>query len=420
MNPRNGRSRTSPVVVLLAPAALALAAGCGSDSLLSSEDGTDASPAHPVGPPAGLATVALGADALTLWPYTGSSFDGTPVDPVNVIFAGHADPLQIRAALLALDGDRTALGIPPVPPFDARWSDVLGGGVQTAYSDGPLGWSGSVVQLTLGDFGPLRVHLRLFRTGVPCGDSGTWTVGGAHFELQIPGTADHQVLSWDVARQIVVADLMRTGLLDGSVPVVPTGAITATPSFRTIPAIIYNGLPDAVIALIDGPPKPVATDVPITNNGSAMILNVATAAPVERGHWSRSTTVLYDQVVPKPFCSTGPGDYLWVNGPVDFVTDVDVNARGHYTVHSSYVGHLQAVPVDVSSGVPVPIGESRTVRVDGRQEGLLTDSTGRIASRDRRMVHSGDGPELWTSRLVIPESGQPTYRATEHCLDSGD
>ena len=37
--------------------------------------------------------------------------------------------------------------------------------------------------------------------------------GAAHFEVLIPGTTDHQVLSWIVARDLVVGDLMRSGLL---------------------------------------------------------------------------------------------------------------------------------------------------------------------------------------------------------------
>jgi len=276
------------------------------------------------------------------------------------------------------------------------------------------------VQLTLGDFGPLRVHLRLFRTGAPCGSSGTWTLGGAHFELQIPGTADHQVLSWEIAEQIVAVDLMRTGLLDPSLPAVPSGVISAAPSFRTIPAIIYNGIPGELVALIGGPPQPVTTDVPIANDGVATILNVAGSVPVAAGSWSRSATVVYDQIVPKPFCSAGPGDFLWVTGPVDFFTDTSVNTEGRYTVHASYDGLLQAVPVDLSSGTPVPVGDPRTVRVDGRQEGFLGEANGRIASRDRRMVRSADGPELWISRLTVPEHGEGMYGVTERCLDSGD
>jgi hypothetical protein len=402
---------------------MVIGSGCARDSLLGpSNESTGPSffgpPADGETPPTGLATVALGPESLSLWPYTGSSFDGSPVDPINLIFAGEVDPLQIRAALMALDGDRSEFNIPPIPPFNARWTDLVGGGVQTAYAEGPLGWSGSVIQLTLGDFGPIRVHLRLFRTRHAYGESGTWTLGGAHFELQIPGTAEHQVLSWELAEQIVVADLIRSGLLDSTVPMQPSGLISDAPTYRTIPAVIYNGIPAPLVGLIGGPSQPVTEDVPIPSDGSATILNVAGSVPIESGSWSRSAAVAFGQVVPKPFCVTGPGDFLMVTGPVDFVTDVTVNANGRYTYHSSYAGHLEATPVDMSSGAPVPIGDPQVVRVAGRQTGFLDESGGRIAARDRRLVRSGDGPELWNSRLVVPEHGRKTHSVHEQCLDS--
>ena len=131
--------------------------------------------------------------------------------PAQPDLRGDADPAGIRAALMALDGDRSAFGLPNASPFNERWGDAIGD-VQTSYA-GSSGWTGSVIQLRLGEYAPLRVHLRLFRTGAPFSAGGTWTLGAAHFEVLIPGTADHQVLSWMVARQIITADLVRSGLL---------------------------------------------------------------------------------------------------------------------------------------------------------------------------------------------------------------
>src|SRR5882672_1229843 len=110
--------------------------------------------------PAGVLAVSLGSEMLKLWPYTGESMDGAPSDPVNLIFVGNADPVRIRAALLNLDGDRTTFGFPAVYPFNAKWSDAVGG-VHTSYSEGE-GWQASVIQLQLGSYSPVRVHLRLF------------------------------------------------------------------------------------------------------------------------------------------------------------------------------------------------------------------------------------------------------------------
>jgi hypothetical protein len=129
----------------------------------------------------------FGPSTLRLWPFTGASSthaDGPGEPPVR----RHADPVAIRDALLSLDGNRTAAGFPPVYPFDATWSDAIGD-AQTNWVE-EEGWTGSSIQLQLGVYEPLRVHLRLFRTGAPFGDGGTWTVGAAHFEVMIPGTAD--------------------------------------------------------------------------------------------------------------------------------------------------------------------------------------------------------------------------------------
>jgi hypothetical protein len=261
------------------------------------------------------------------------------------------------------------------------------------------------------------VHLRLFHTGLPCGDSGSWTVGGAHFELQIPGTADHQVLSWELAEQIVMVDLMRSGLLDPGLPMLPSGVISDAPSYRSIPAMIYNGLPDELIMLIGGPPKPVTGDVPLPSDGIATVFNVAGAIPVESGVWTQTETVTYDQTVPKPFCADGPGDFLHVSGPVVFETRTEVHANGRYTYQSGYAGELQAQPLDFSTGVPVPVGEPLLARVNGSQDGFLDPDFGRIASRDRRLVLGGDQPELLFTRLVVPDHGRKIYRSLEHCID---
>ncbi len=364
-------------------------------------------------PPAGLVTVGN----LTFWPYTGSSFSGDPVDPVNLLLRGRADPVRIRAALLALDGDRTACGLPDAWPFNATWADCIGGSVQTGYAQGPHGWVGSVVQLMLGDYDPLRFHLRLFRTGVPDGTGGEWTLGAAHFEVRIPGTADHQVLGWEAAQQIVVADLMRSGLLDAANPVLPTGPINAAPSYRAIPAVIYNGLPPELIAMIGGPPPPVAADVPLASDGEGTILDLAGEAPLVPGTWTRTVDLEYGQVVPKPFCSTGPWDYLQVTGPITFNLTVTLNGRGEYSCRSDYDGRLVATPVDVTSGQPVPVGAPYAARVTGNSAGSHRRNWAQVCATDRKLTKPGEGPELIYEWLWVPDRGAKKYSALTRCLD---
>lgn len=366
-------------------------------------------------PPAGLVAVTFEDQTLNFWPYTGMSFDGSPVDPINLVFAGQTDPLQIRAALRQLSGDRTAYGFPAMPPFDAVWEDAIGGDVQTGYAAEGAGWIASVVQLTLGDYGPLRIHLRLFRTGTPYRGAGGWTLGGAHFELLIPDTADHQVLSWELAQQIVTVDLVRSGLLDDTNPYQSTGLINAAPSFRDIPAIIYNDLPIELKMMVGGPTDPVDEPVPLASDGEGTLFNITGTVPVTAAQASNNLTVYYDQVVPKPFCATGEAAWLHVAGPVDFTATTVVDETGHYTYQASYQGFLVITPFDLEHGVPA--GPSYGAQVNGQQEGWLDAVAERIQARDRRLIQPGHGVELLSTRLKVGTHGRKTYRAMIHCID---
>ncbi len=364
-------------------------------------------------PPAGLTSVSFGGRQLTLWPYTGSSFDGTPSDPVNCIFVGQADPVRIRAALMALDGDRTAFGLPPVFPFNATWSDA-NGDVQTNFADGE-GWTGSVIQLQLGSYDPIRVHLRLFRTGQPFGEGGQWTVGAAHFEVLIPGTADHQVVSWEVAEQLVTIDMTRAGLLDATAPMMPTGVINQTPSFREIPAVVYNGLPPELVALIKGPPQPVSAPVPIDSDGQGTIFNLAQAAPFTAGPTSQSFTLTYNQVVPRPICSTGPTDYILIQGPITIHKETTLDATGRFEFTGGFQANLTAVPVDVTQNPPVPAGAPFPVVVNENQNGFL-GVPGQFASvHSQRLAPGGGGTEFQKVDLRVGTQGENAYSLRIKC-----
>jgi hypothetical protein len=350
--------------------------------------------AHGYPAPAAHASLSLGGSNVGFWPYTGAGLDGSASDPVNLIFVGDADPVAIRNALLALDGNRGALGFPPVAPFNARWSDAMGD-VQATYVDGE-GWTGSVIQLQLGDYAPLRVHLRLFRVGAPLADGSAWTVGAAHFEVLIPGTADHQVLSWELAEQIVAADLARSGLLRAAAPT--AAAINDVPSFRTIPAVIYNGLPPELIQLIHGPAAPVANDVPIATDGNATVLTLAGRAPAA-GARAQRFTLTYGQVVPRPLCSQGPYDYIAVRGPVEFSASASVGDDGRYVYRASYVGKLVAVPVDVSQSPPAEVGAPFDAHVGEQQRGTLGSDGAEVSAVTRRLV-TGAGGSQWEHRFL--------------------
>src|SRR3954469_22871396 len=222
-DPMNPRPFTVRIFGLLS--LVLLVPSCDKDPIGPVPDDSDPASFSAAAPPSLLVPIALAGGSISIWPYTGVDFSGTPQDPINLVFTGKSDPRSIRSALMSLDGDRTAFGMPPVFPFNCTWSDAIGD-LQTGYN-ATAAWVGSAVQLACGGYGPVRFHVRLF-------EAGATTLGNAHFEVLIPGTADHQVLSWELAEQLVKVDLIRSGLLDAADPLGSTGSINDSP-FREIP-----------------------------------------------------------------------------------------------------------------------------------------------------------------------------------------
>jgi hypothetical protein len=342
-------------------------------------------------PPADLTTIAAGGGSLSLWPYTGADFSATAQDPINLVFAGRADPRAVRSALFALSGDRSAAGLPNAAPFNCTWSDAIGD-LQTAWN-AASGWVGSAVQLACGSFGPIRVHVRLFQAGAA-------SVGNAHFEVLIPGTTDHQVLSWELAEQLVTIDMARSGLL-AAAPV-SSGVINGAPEFRQIPAQIYNVLPADLKAVIGGPAGSVSAPVGIASNGAATVFQLGGAAAPAAGTEQRFT-VAFDQVIPRPFCASGPGEYLRVRGPVDLSKVVHVDGAGG--LHSEFVasGRLQLTPIDAATGTAT--GPAYEAEVKDHQVTRFDDRGGQVngiamqmelpqnvAGRGRKTVRLTVGP----------------------------
>jgi hypothetical protein len=364
--------------------------------------------------PEDLVAIDCFGQTLTFWPFTGAKLDGVPTDPVNLVFTGQADPVQIRAALLGLDGDRSALGLPNEYPFNQIWKDALGGGVQASF-EGEGGWRGSVLQLTLGDYHSVRFHLRLFRTGARGENGYPITVGAAHFEVLIPGTTDHQVLSWNAAKELVVGDMMRTGLLNPAEDLIPSTVITPVPGFRTIIPAVYNNLPPALLAIVGGPPPPVEDPVAIPNDGVAMIIHLAGSAPVTPDETQATATIEFGQFVPRPYCSSGPYDYLWIEGPVDFHNTASVDQNGHFSYQGGYSGTLTAVPINPNNGQPV--GPAFSANVSGNQEGFMEVGNARVRSQDKKITFEGGSPQREHIQLMFGENGADKYKGFTKCLD---
>lgn len=357
---------------------------------------------HPADFPPPSPLVAVAGESV--WPYTGSDFTGTSVDPINLVFTGWTDPRDLRAALLMLDGDRSGFAGTPFEPFAAfncTWKDAMGN-AQTGYG-AASGWVGSAIQLECGDFGPVRVHLRFF-------DIGDVTLGGAHFEVLVPGTTDHQVVSWEFAEGLVVADFYRTGI---GGPVGSSGPINDSPTYRSIPGVIYNGLPDELKSLIlasGGILDPGTGDVGIGTDGAATIVSLGAAVDGMPEIARQRLVIEFDQVIPKPFCASSPYDYLYVNGPVTLRQHVVVTASGNYHSQFHAVGmlDLQPLTVDLSTGDLVPSGEPYRAHVNEHVKGILTDRVSLASQFVLRAEIPRKGPfrgSLQTTLNVAPGNG---------------
>ncbi|MEE9441875.1 MAG: hypothetical protein V3V99_04335 [candidate division Zixibacteria bacterium] len=352
-----------------------------------------------------LVTVGLGSESLTLWPFTGSEFTSQGHDPINLIFVGEADPRNIMAALMSLDGDRTALGMPDQPPFNCRWTDAIGD-VQASYCEAD-GWTPGVIQLECGDFQTARFHLRLFKMG-------NWTVANCHFEVLIPGTTDHQVLSWELAEQFVTGDFMRSQLLDETLPMMPSGPINPTPSYRTIPAVIYNELPIELQMLVTGQAGDVTEDVPIATDGEAMIFNLANKVDWQADSRNQDFVINFGQVIPKPFCLSGPYDYLLVQGPVHLTQTVDISKQGTYRMSFRASGELTVAPYDVIIGEVV--GEPLPAKVFERHNGTETGYFSTVTSLlYQKILPASEEEGRLFKMLRVDSRGNNYFYAFEEC-----
>jgi len=313
-------------------------------------------------PPAGVLRLDLADGPLTLWPFTGTDLAGTASDPINLIFVGDADPRQVRQALMALDGDRTAYGFPDAFPFNCTWSDAIGRH-QAAWAAAD-GWQGSAVQLQCGVYGPLRFHLRLFREGKR-------TLGNVHFEVLIPGTTDHEVLTWEFAEAFVKLDMSRSQALTA---LAETPSINPAPTYRTIRYQVYNGLPVALRGALGLPLADQTAPIPIPTNGKATVLALSQPLEHERSDVRLEYDQPFDQVIPKPFCAAGPLDYLKVKGPLHFVHRVKTSRSGRYTATFSAPGILDVVPVNPLSGEATGAAFKALVSERHRSEMLRRES----------------------------------------------
>jgi hypothetical protein len=348
---------------------------------------------HEFPTPQDLATPSTAAGQLTLWPFTSSDFsdpfDPVKADPVNIILLD-TDPRAVREALMKLSGSRPYPPFPPVPPFNCRWGDAMGY-EQAAYGESE-GWVGGAVQLAcyvsnpLGD--PFRYHVRLFRIGAH-------TLAAAHFEILIPNTAEHEVLSWQAARDFVVYDLGRAGAKVSSPSAVPLFT-PAGGSFRAVRRPVYDALvgdpltPNPAWGILQyaglpippwtaANPAPAPGDVPLPADGYAVVVAPGLAhTPVKYDVTTTIPEARYNVNVPKPFCNAG-GEFVNLSGSLEFAMRVQTNPSGKYLRTYTLGGTLR-----VTALTGPDAGKSFDALISERHRAMLTgnrDEVTEVASQ---------------------------------------
>jgi hypothetical protein len=292
------------------------------------------------------------------------------------VFANR-DARAVRAALMFLDGNRTAFGMPSSAPFNCTWKDAVGA-AQVSYEESE-GWTGSAVQLECGDFAPMRFHLRLFPAGAA-------TLGNVHFEVIVPGTNQHEVLSWELAEKMITADFARSGLLSG---VTMTQSINPAPIFRGINPLIYNGLPAALRFLIGGPAGNVTVPVGIQTDGRATVFTLAGTREQEAALVRREFGILFNQVIPKPFCASGPLDFLRVQGTVQVKQTINTTPSGNYLSMYHASGSLDLTPINPLTG---ETGETFRAQVNDIYRNIITDQVTLTSNLSLQVMIPAAGP----------------------------
>jgi hypothetical protein len=324
-----------------------------------------------------------------VWPFTTAVFPARRQDPLNLIFVGEADPRNIRAALLSLDGTRPDFpGAATLPILGHRWKDAIGE-VQAAYSRA-AGWTGSAIQLECGDFHSPRFHLRLFAAG-GC------TIANAHLDVPIPGTPHHEVVSWELARRLVVYDLQRSGLLDPATPVRTTPLLHPL-VFRQICPRMFARLGELRSLLAET--HCITSRGCLRTSGRATVLDLGRTAPPtpERAH--HSVYLNLDAVVPKPFCDFG-SEFVHVQGPLHLRQEVRVEPLGKLSAHVAGNGELRITPVDPRTRQPR--GSELRGQVSEAYTAVVTDDFSFTTMlQDRRLLADG---ELWQQERLHMQVG---------------
>jgi hypothetical protein len=107
----------------------------------------------------------------------------------------------------------------------------------------------------------------------------------------------------------------------------------------------------------------VSAPVPIGTDGHATVFNLSGETTLIPGLSEQSFVIEFGQVIPRPFCVTGPPEYLYVEGPVRLRKTVRLTGAGDLASEFRASGTLRLTPVDPSTGSPVGSTSARTWRM---------------------------------------------------------
>jgi hypothetical protein len=195
--------------------------------------------------------------------------------------------------------------------------------------------------------------------------------------------------------------------------------INAAPDFRSISTFVYNGLVDdpmgqMLLTALGYPVEYQTSNYPLPNDGQGTLFHLAGALPVMTDSYTNTVVIEYGQAIPRPVCSEGPYDWLYVSGPLTFTTQVHVNDNGMYTYRSTYDGVLNAVPIDIATFEP--IGMPFDAQIMGKQSGKTGLKGRKVMSWDKRLALQQGEPEMLLETLQVGTAVRDRYRLFERCF----
>jgi hypothetical protein len=228
---------------------------------------------------------------------------------------------------------------------------------------------------------------------------GPHTLGAAHFEFLIPDTTEHEVLGWELPRDIVTVDMVRTGALVA--PPAPAMLVDVGGHYRDIRPPVFNALVGVadlhpLLTVLELPLTPQAAPVPIPFDGVAMVFRAAIAPDPVQAHLFDALTINFNQVIEKPFCN-GPTDYVLVQGPVRLVLNVHTNPSGFFSRTYDVGANLRVTPFNPVTRMPT--GPTVPAVVTEWHRAQLTNRYGELREIQNRQL-LGATPQTFFSDLA--------------------